>query len=59
MKFMNSNISTMSHNIPVDLPGGLTREQCDTILSLVSIAENSSTEWWNQYGYIEDIKDGR
>jgi hypothetical protein len=30
----------------------------DKILSLVAIAENSSTEWAKQINYIEDIKDG-
>ena len=31
----------------------------DIILKLVSIAENSSTNWKKQINYIEDIKDGR
>jgi chitosanase len=31
----------------------------DVILQLVSIAENSSTDWKSQINYIEDIKDGR
>lgn len=41
------------------LPGGLTVEQCDVILSLVSIAENSSINWRNFYNYAENIHDGR
>lgn len=45
--------------VPIQLPGGLTDLQIDTILSLVSIAENSSIEWWKQYGYAENIGDGR
>ena len=31
----------------------------DTAMQLVSTAENSSTNWRAQYGYIEDIGDGR
>ncbi len=46
-------------HIPFPLPGGLTPNQADTILSLVSIAENSTTSWWDHYNYIEDIGDGR
>jgi chitosanase len=46
-------------HIPADLPGGLTREQCDTILSLVAIAENSTTRWGEKFDYCENIKDGR
>lgn len=51
----------MSNNkIPLQLTGlNLTSDQIDTIMSLVSIAENSSTSWWEQYDYCEDIKDGR
>lgn len=30
-----------------------------TTFALVSSAENSTTDYQNQYGYIEDIKDGR
>jgi hypothetical protein len=41
------------------LPGGMSIVQCDSILSLVSIAENDNTEWWKNYNYCEDIKDGR
>lgn len=37
----------------------VTPEQSNTILSLVSIAENSTTNWQANYNYIEDIKDGR
>jgi len=47
-------------NIPFDsLPGGMTIEQCDTIMSLVAIAENGTTKWPQHYNYVEDIKDGR
>lgn len=45
--------------IPIPLAGKLTSIQIDTVLSLVSIAENSSTSWHDQYGYCENIKDGR
>jgi chitosanase len=31
----------------------------DTAMQLVSTAENSSTNWRAQFGYIEDIEDGR
>lgn len=30
-----------------------------TVYALVSAAENSTLEYWNEYGYIEDIGDGR
>ena len=35
---------------------GLLRK---TVYALVSAAENSTLEYWNEYGYIEDIGDGR
>ena len=38
---------------------GVNSEQSNTILSLVSIAENSTTDWKSNYTYIEDISDGR
>jgi len=38
---------------------GVSFEQSNTILSLVSIAENSNTKWQSNYNYIEDIGDGR
>lgn len=41
------------------LSGGMDLQLCDKILSLVCIAENSSTKWWNSYNYCENIKDGR
>lgn len=41
------------------LPGGMTIEQCDTIMSLVAIAENGTTNWAQHYQYIEDIRDKR
>ncbi len=37
----------------------MTALQADAIMSLVAIAENSTTSWWNHYNYIEDIGDGR
>lgn len=42
-----------------NLPGNMTLNQSDVIMSLVSIAENSSTKWWEQYNYAENIHDGR
>ncbi len=33
--------------------------QCDTILSLVSISENSTIKWYENYDYCENIRDGR
>jgi len=47
------------NRIPVVLSGGMTYVQENTILSLVSIAENSSINWWDQYDYCENINDGR
>lgn len=38
---------------------GLSAEQCDTILQLISLAENGNTSWWNNYNYIEALHDGR
>lgn len=35
---------------------GLLRQ---TVYALVSAAENSTLEYWNEYGYTEDIGDGR
>ncbi|KAJ3042899.1 hypothetical protein HDV00_006461 [Rhizophlyctis rosea] len=51
--------SRIISHIPFDLPGGLSKEQCDTILSLVAVAENSTTKWHKKYDYCEDIGDGR
>lgn len=49
----------MASHLPIILTGGLTPDQCSTILSLVSIAENDTTSWWTNYTYIQDIGDGR
>lgn len=38
---------------------GLTIDQVDTILRLVSLPENSRQEWWKNYNFIKDIRDGR
>jgi chitosanase len=40
--------------VPLDDP-----RRKDTAMQLVSTAENSSTDWRAQFGYIEDIDDGR
>jgi len=51
---------SVTTNIPYSsLPGNMTILQCDTIMSLVSIPENSTTKWWDNYNYCEDIGDGR
>lgn len=31
----------------------------DTILSLISLPENSTTKWWTAYDYVEALHDGR
>lgn len=49
----------MATRIPLKNIPGCTLDQADTIQSLVSIPENSTTSWWKNYGYIEDISDGR
>ena len=38
---------------------GLTSTQCDTVLQLISLAENGCTSWWKNYNYIEALHDGR
>lgn len=38
---------------------GFSEENADTILSLICLPENSSTEWWKQYNYAEILHDGR
>jgi chitosanase len=52
-------VSSTSHFPFNDMPGNMDIEQCDTIMSIVSIAENSTTRWWDNYGYCENIGDGR
>ena len=37
----------------------LTIVQVDTILSLISLPENSRIQWWDNYNYIENLHDGR
>jgi chitosanase len=54
------NVHAAASDIPLDtIGGGLTKNDMDTIMSMVSIAENSNTAWWTNYNYCEDIKDGR
>ncbi|MFE4248679.1 chitosanase [Streptomyces sp. NPDC056910] len=44
----------------VDLPPGLAAPaKKDLAQQIVASAENSTLDWRGQYGYIEDIKDGR
>ncbi|AGE50117.1 chitosanase [Acanthocystis turfacea Chlorella virus Canal-1] len=38
---------------------GFADMQADTILSLISLPENSTTEWWTNYNYAERLGDGR
>lgn len=45
--------------IPFELPGGMSLDKCDVIMSLVSIAENSTVKWWDNYTYCENIHDSR
>lgn len=44
---------------PSDEPNIGSGELKDTVFSLVFSAENSTTDYQSQYGYIEDIGDGR
>ena len=44
---------------PIPFPGGMTLDQIDVIMSLVSVAENGTVKWWKNYSYCEDIKDKR
>eukprot|EP00731_Ephydatia_muelleri_P022838 Em0015g421a len=37
----------------------LTIVQVDTILSLISLPENSQIQWWKNYNYIKNLHDGR
>lgn len=37
----------------------LTERQVDLIMQLVSLPENSTPKWYNNYGYIEFLGDGR
>ena len=38
---------------------GLTPEQANVTLQLISLAENGEPRWWNHYGYLERLGDGR
>jgi hypothetical protein len=38
---------------------GLTDVQVDTILQLISLPENGQPNWWENYGYVEFLGDGR
>lgn len=38
---------------------GMTAEQCDATLQLISLPENGTTKWTEQYNYIEALHDGR
>lgn len=43
----------------IQLRMGLTPEQVDTTLQLISLAENGEPQWWKHYNYIERLGDGR
>lgn len=38
---------------------GLTAQQIDVVMQLVSLPENSTPKWYTNYGYIEFLGDGR
>ena len=38
---------------------GFSTTNADTILSLIALPENSTTEWWKNYNYADCLKDGR
>lgn len=38
---------------------GFSETNVDTILSLISLPENSTLSWWNNYNYAERLHDGR
>lgn len=44
---------------PIPIPDNNEDKPSNIILKLVSIAENSSTDWESQINYIENINDGR
>jgi hypothetical protein len=53
-------VPTSPEPVPVPVPVDLTEaHKKDIAMQLVSSAENSSLNWRGQYGYIEDIGDGR
>ena len=38
---------------------GFNTTNADTILSLIALPENSTTQWWKNYNYASCLKDGR
>jgi len=38
---------------------GFSTTNADTILSLIALPENSTTQWWKNYNYASCLKDGR
>ena len=38
---------------------GFTEGDADTILSLISLPENSTLDWWDNYNFAERLHDGR
>lgn len=38
---------------------GLTAQQADAVLQLISLPENGKPQWWENYNYIERLGDGR
>lgn len=57
--------SSTETRIPVDMTGSLGKltkmslHQIDVVLQLVSLPENSTPQWYKNYGYIEFLGDGR
>lgn len=59
-----SSTSTTTHLPPTFVPRlvSLTKmsdTQLDTVLQLISLPENGTPKWWQQYNYIEFLGDGR
>jgi chitosanase len=51
--------SAPSADVPPAAAGLIDPAKKEIALKLVSSAENSTLEWRGEYGYIEDLKDGR
>jgi hypothetical protein len=46
-------------NVPQLVALGFSDTDADTILSLISLPENSTTEWWKNYNFASRLGDGR
>lgn len=58
MVHIDKSTATMNKFPVINIPG-CSLIQANTIQSLVSIPENSTTDWQSAYTYIENIGDGR